>query len=174
MKAFLAPFSFLFLFELFVFFLSCLQFIVYSAVVCLTALQPFIKALLSIIWCSQLKLRKAFGVVWLILPPPTLCSPRQRCFWAFSPRAPAQRSLDESVKLYMQRCSPMIWFSDPVFQRGVIFCEHYIKTEPQKNKQTNKPSSSHRALNLHSSVRHLNPPFKYSHKDFYLSHIHIF
>ena len=97
--------------ELFVFFLSCLQFTVYSAVVCLTALQPFIKALLSIIWCSQLKLRKAFGVVWLILPPLTLCSPRQRCSPYFSPRAPDQWSLDESVKLYMQHGS-----NDPLFK----------------------------------------------------------
>lgn len=37
------------------------------------------KALLSIIWCSQLKLRKAFGLVWLILPPHSLCSAQQRC-----------------------------------------------------------------------------------------------
>lgn len=114
--------------ELFVFFLSCLQFIVYSAVVCLTALQPFIKAVLSIIWCSQLKLRKAFGVVRLILPPPTLCSPRQRRFWAFSPYGLDQWSLDESVKLYMQHCSPMVWFSDLVSKHGMIFHEYYIKT----------------------------------------------
>lgn len=33
------------------------------------------KAPLSIIWCSQLKLRKAFGPAWLILPPqPLFCS----------------------------------------------------------------------------------------------------
>ena len=67
------------IFRVICFLLLCSQFTVYSAVVCLTALQPFIKVLLSIIWCTQLKLRKAFGVVCLIHPPLTLLSPKQRC-----------------------------------------------------------------------------------------------
>lgn len=67
--------------------------------VCLTALQPFIKALLSIIWCSQLKLRKAFGVVWLILPPQSLCSLPQRCCGILVVRTGSV--VITQVKLYM-------------------------------------------------------------------------
>lgn len=108
--------------ELFVFFSSCLQFTVYSAAVCLTALQPFIKALLSIIWCSQLKLRKAFGVVWLILPPQSLCSPQQRCSQYFSPYALDQWSLDKSRKIiYVPR-----FLNDPLFTPGFPECCDFL------------------------------------------------
>lgn len=103
--------------ELFVFFLSCLQFTVYSAVVCLTALQPFIKALLSIIWCSQLKLRKAFGVVWLILPPLTLFSSTEMflVFFASLPGSVVIRRIGEII--YATRFS-----NYPRFRPGFPAC----------------------------------------------------
>lgn len=94
------------------------QFTVYSAVVCLTALQPFIKPPLSIIWCSQLKLRKVFGVVSLILPPLTLCSPKQRySSYCFS-YAMTHWSLDDSVNLFTQLGFIMLAFSKNAPQKS--------------------------------------------------------
>lgn len=109
-----------------------------------------------------------YGSFFLAL---TLCSRQQRCSKYFSPYALDQWSLDESVKLYMQCGSLMIFVSsDLVSQHAGIFHGYHIKTELKDFHIVNNDKAPH----LNSLANSINPPFKYSHKDFYLPHIHFF
>lgn len=107
---------------------------------------------------------KAFGVVWLILPPLTLCSPQQRCSQYFSscPGSVVIRRVSEIINA--TRFSNDL-LSTPGFPTR---CDFHIKTEAKDF----HPINNDKALHLHSSTNS-NPPFKYSHTDFYLPHIHI-
>ena len=102
------------------FLLPCSQFTVYPAVVCLTTLQPFIKALLSIIWCSQLKLRKAFGEVCLTRRPLTLFSLTEMSLLLF-PLCPGSVVIRWISKLHNQQGFVMFQFSTSVSQHSPSF-----------------------------------------------------
>lgn len=111
---------------------------------------------------------RLFAVVWLILPPLTLCSPQQRCSPYFSPNALDHWLLGESVKFCMQHSSLMIYLPDPVSQPAGIFSIKII----WKNQKISAWSIL--IKHPHSSTDSLNPSVNYSPKDFCLSHIHIF
>lgn len=111
---------------------------------------------------------KGFAVVWLILPPVTLCSPQQRCPLYFSPYALDQWLIGKSVKLCMQHSSLMIYFSDLVPQHAVIFFSKKIIWKQNQKISTWSIMIKH----PHSSTNSANPSFNYSCKDFYPPHSH--
>lgn len=129
---------------------------------CLTALQPFIKALLSIIWCSQLKLKGFCCGTAHSSSANSLFSSTEMflIFFTLRPVSVAIRRVSEIT--YAAQSS-----NDPLFTPGFpVRCDFSMGMLSKQNQQI--CTSSITIKHTHSLAHSPNPSFNYSHKDFYL------